>query len=63
MSKPKYGVVIRYKSGAEVRVRVDDLDVHWDRSTGQVTKFTWENMQPNPIMIGLHSVESVWMDE
>lgn len=53
-------VLIRYKSGQEVKVKVDGLTVTWDRASGEVTKMEWTNMIPQPLMLGLPNIESVW---
>ena len=60
MSKPKHKFVIRYKSGAEVRVRADELAVAWDTARGVATEMKWNNMRPRPLAIALANVESVW---
>ena len=60
MNKPKYKFVIRYKSGAEVRVAADALTVKWDTVDGRAVEVSWNNMQPRPLAMGLANIESVW---
>ena len=60
MSKPQHEFVIRYKSGAEVKVRADTLSITWNTAEGIAAEAQWENMQPNPLALGLVNIESVW---
>ena len=51
-------VVIRYKSGKTITVRVEKITV--TREGGSIAGISWTNMTPDPLFIGLDNIESVW---
>lgn len=58
--KPKYKMIIRYKSGQEQVVWCDEFEI--TKSAGGV-KASWENMKPRPLVLGVDDIESVWAVE
>lgn len=52
--------IIRYRSGAEMRVTADSLEMKWEKATGDVVEMKWETMRPRPIYVGIANIESVW---
>ena len=58
--KRKSRVQINYKSGQSVVIDCNDFKVSWSQVTGEVTKLTWSDASPNPLMAGLSSIESIW---
>lgn len=58
MMTNKSKVQINYRSGHSIVVRCDKFKVTW--TNGRIDKIAWENVEPNPIFMGVSDVESVW---
>lgn len=53
-------LTIVYKSGQRVHVRAKSLTATWSRADQALTKLEWDSLEPRPIFVNLHAVESIW---
>jgi hypothetical protein len=50
-------VQINYRTGRSITVQCDEFTI--TRKPGN-TEYQWVNMVPNPLLIGVEDIESVW---
>jgi len=55
----KHVARIVYKSGHEVFVRCEEFSVKRNGFNGAL-EVSWKNAKPEPLMIGVDDIESVW---
>lgn len=57
---PRSKFVIKYKSGNEIYVMAQWIRVVWNNDDNTIQEFAWEDMSPEPIMMGVTNIEAVW---
>lgn len=53
-------LLIVYKSGYTLKAEAEHLSLKVSASSGELTEIAWENMQPQPIFIGINEIAAIY---